>query len=297
MGVVFNIQKFCLHDGDGIRTVVFLKGCSLRCIWCHNPEGWKAEPELSFREGRCSVCGRCLDLCEARSLKDGAILIDRSACVRCGQCVLACLSGANKILGEEMTAEDVMKEVLKDRAFYDQSGGGLTLSGGEPAAQPAFTLELLRLAVKEGVSVLIETGGTGARAFYEEAATLGAGFLFDIKCLDDARHRKYCGEGNRRILSNLYALMKRQIPVVIRLPLVPGLNDTKEDMEALAAFLKQYEGQYRYAEIMPYHSLGAGKTGCLGGETSYLGADASEDDIKKWTDYFASCKINVRVSR
>ena len=297
MGVVFNIQKFCLHDGDGIRTVVFLKGCSLRCVWCHNPEGWKAEAELAFHERRCSTCGRCLGLCGARSLRDGAIRIDRSACVSCGKCVPVCLAGANEIIGTEMTAEAVMKEVLKDRAFYEQSRGGLTVSGGEPAAQPAFTLELLRLAAKERVNTMIETSGVGTWAFYEEAAKLGAGFLFDIKCLDDARHRKYCGEENRHILSNLSMLMERGAPIVIRLPLVPGINDAKEDLAALATFLKQHDGRYRYAEIMPYHSLGTGKVSRLGRETSCQAPNASEDDVQRWLAYFASCKIDVRISR
>ena len=164
-GIVFNIQKFCIHDGDGIRTCVFLKGCPLRCIWCHNPESLDKSPSLSFNKQKCSSCGRCLSECFARTIENDTLKIDREKCIKCGKCVSACLNDANEIIGKEMTSSEVFDEVMKDKMFYDTSGGGLTISGGEPSYQPDFTLELLRLAKENGISLAIETCGIGSREF------------------------------------------------------------------------------------------------------------------------------------
>ena len=150
MGIIFNIQKFCLHDGDGIRTCVFLKGCPLRCIWCHNPESLDKTQSLSFDKHKCSLCGRCLSECQARRIENGILKIEREKCIKCGKCTEICLKEANEIIGREMTAEEVLEEVLKDKMFYDTSGGGLTVSGGEPSYQADFTLELLSIAKEAG---------------------------------------------------------------------------------------------------------------------------------------------------
>ncbi len=187
-GTVFNIQKFCIHDGDGIRTCVFLKGCPLRCIWCHNPESLEKTPILSFNKNKCSSCGRCLSVCDGRTIEDGILEIVRKKCSGCGNCTEICLNDANEIVGKEMTASEVMEEVLKDKIFYDTSGGGLTVTGGEPSYQPEFTLELLRLAKDAKISIAVETCGIGSREFYEKAADLGTTFLYDIKCIDPERH-------------------------------------------------------------------------------------------------------------
>ena len=206
MGIIFNIQKFCLHDGDGIRTCVFLKGCPLRCVWCHNPESLEKSPSLSFDKQKCSACGRCLAECSARTIENGNLRIEREKCVKCGRCSEICLNDANEIIGKEMTASEVLDEVLKDKIFYETSGGGLTVSGGEPSYQADFTLELLRLAKESGISIAVETCGIGTREFYEEAANLGTTFLFDIKCIDSVRHRELTGADNSHIISNLQYL-------------------------------------------------------------------------------------------
>ncbi len=297
MGIIFNIQKFCLHDGDGIRTCVFLKGCPLRCIWCHNPESLAKTQSLSFHSQKCTACGKCLAVCKARSLKNGKLQIDREKCAICGQCVNACLNDANEIIGTQMTAHEVLAEVLKDKMFYDTSGGGLTVTGGEPSFQPDFTLQLLTLAKEAGISAAIETCGIGSRDFYEKAADLGTCFLFDIKCMNAEKHRRLTGVDNAHILSNLQYLMDREADIIIRLPMIPDCNDSDEDIAELCAFLNENQGRYRYAEIMPYHALGTAKAEKLGTAAAYTHENATQADIDRWCSLFASHGTDVKVSK
>ncbi len=296
-GIVFNIQKFCIHDGDGIRTCVFLKGCPLRCIWCHNPESLDREPTLSFNKSKCSSCGKCPAVCSARSIENGTLKIDREKCVKCGKCAEICLNDANEIIGKEMTTTEVFEEVIKDKMFYDTSGGGLTVTGGEPSSQPDFTLELLTLAKANGISLAIETCGIGSRDFYKKAADLGTTFLFDIKCIDPVRHKELTGADNAHIMANLKYLMDRGTGIIIRLPLVPDCNDSDEDIAKLSAFLNQNKERYRYAEIMPYHTLGIGKPEKLGITSSYIHDSATDEEISRWTSLFNSHGIDVRISK
>ena len=295
-GLIFNIQKFCLHDGDGIRTCVFLKGCPLRCIWCHNPESLDKKPCLSFDIKKCSLCGKCLAICNKRKLTDGSLTVERAECTACGSCKNVCLNGANEIIGYEATAEDVIKEVLKDKIFYDTSSGGLTVTGGEPSYQPDFTLELLRLAKNEGISLAMETCGTGTQDFYEKAAKLGTTFLYDIKCISPERHRRFTGADNSRIISNLRFLMDMHADIIIRLPLIPDCNDTDEDIAALAAFLNENKGRYRYAEIMPYHSMGTSKAVKIGKSAGYIHSDTEDCDKSGWLEKFSAHGTDVRIS-
>ena len=296
-GIVFNIQKFCIHDGDGIRTCVFLKGCPLRCIWCHNPESLDKSPSLSFNKQKCSSCGRCLSECFARTIENDTLKIDREKCIKCGKCVSACLNDANEIIGKEMTSSEVFDEVMKDKMFYDTSGGGLTISGGEPSYQPDFTLELLRLSKDAGISLAIETCGIGSRDFYEKVADLGATFLFDIKCIAPVRHKALTGADNSHIMANLKYLMDRGADIIIRLPLIPDCNDSDEDIAKLSDFLNQNKGRYRYAEIMPYHTLGIGKSEKLGTTASYIHDSATDKEISRWTSLFNSHNIDIKVSK
>ncbi|MBO5896420.1 MAG: glycyl-radical enzyme activating protein [Clostridia bacterium] len=296
MGTIFNVQKFCLHDGDGIRTCVFLKGCPLRCAWCHNPESLDKSPVVSFSAEKCTLCGRCIDSCPAREIKSNTLHLDRDRCTACGKCTQLCLNTANEIIGKEMTAEQVLEDVLKDKIFYDTSGGGLTITGGEPSFQPQFTLDLLSLARCKGISLAIETCGIGSRDFYKKAADLGTTFLFDIKCLDSSKHLQLTGADNTHILENLHYLMDRDADVIIRLPLIPDCNDSDRDIALLSEFLKKNSGRYRYAEIMPYHTLGTAKAKKIGMLSSYTHDSASPDEIARWHTLFKAHGADVRIS-
>lgn len=296
-GTVFNIQKFCIHDGDGIRTCVFLKGCPLRCMWCHNPESFDKSPEIYFNLNKCSLCGKCLRICSFRVVENGVLRIDRKKCHKCGKCAEVCLNDANELVGVEMTSEEVLNEVMKDKIFYDTSGGGLTVTGGEPSSQADFTLELLSLAKASGISLAVETSGIGAREFYEKAAELGTTFLYDIKCMDPERHKKLTGSDNTHIISNLRYLMSNGADIIIRLPLIPGCNDSDEDIAMLANFINENKGRYRYAEIMPYHTMGIGKAKKLGTNPCFIHDSASETEISRWCSLFNSYGTDVRVSK
>lgn len=267
MGLIFDIQKFCIHDGPGIRTTVFLKGCPLNCAWCHNPESKQLKSELLYTARICVSCGACVDACpeHAHGIENAAHTVDFSLCRACGRCTEVCPTGALALTGKEMTAEAVMEEVLRDRAFYEASGGGLTLSGGELFSQFDFALSLLTLAKEHGLHTCAETCGFAEAEKLRRLAPLVDLFLYDWKCTDPALHRQYTGADNQRILENLRVLNEIGASVVLRCPIIPDVNDNEGHFSGIAELASCLDC-VTAVEIEPYHALGTDKAGRLGKE-------------------------------
>ena len=265
-GTVFNIQRYSIHDGGGIRTLVFLKGCPLRCLWCCNPESQKNTPELGFIESRCvgdKDCGApCVAVCTVDAIRlneSGEAVVDRSKCDVCGKCALACGKGALKIVGRKMTVVEVMAEVEKDRPFYRRSGGGVTVGGGEPLAQHQFAVELLKAARDAYLHTAIETCGYAPWDHFEAVLRHVDLLQFDLKYMDPLRHRELTGQSNELILDNLRKVRSIKAPhdVIIRITVVPGCTDSAENVRAAAEFATGLG--FRQIELVPYHRLGASK--------------------------------------
>lgn len=295
-GLVFNIQKYSVHDGPGIRSTVFLKGCPLSCAWCHNPESIAREREIVVVESRCAACGECRKACPfAESLGGGAVLPARNEpCTRCGECVEACPTGARQLVGREMTVAEVMTEVRKDRIFYEESGGGVTLSGGEPLLQAPFVLALLEACRAEGIRTAVDTCGFGCTENLLAIARAADLLLYDLKFMDEARHRAFCGATNRPILENLRALAATSAALWIRVPVIPGVNDDDDNLSALAKFVTALPN-VRQVNLLPYHKSGLPKHGRLGHEYDLRAVESpSALRMAELVALFASFGLNAR---
>lgn len=263
-GIVFDIQRFSVHDGPGIRTTVFLKGCPLGCLWCHNPESQRMQPVLSFEREICVMCGGCVKECSrnTQSIVDGERVIRRELCVGCGNCVDACNTNALVLKGQTMTVEEVLREVLRDELLYRKSGGGVTISGGEPLMQPVFTLSILRRVKEQNLHTAIETCGHAKWDTFERVLEVTDLVIYDVKHMDSIQHKKLVGVGNELILQNLKKVMKRKKEVLVRIPLIPDINDSDENLRKSAEFMRRLgiEG----VELIPYHEFAATKYELLG---------------------------------
>jgi pyruvate formate lyase activating enzyme len=264
-GIVSDIQRFSLHDGPGIRTTVFLKGCNLRCFWCHNPETLRHRPELQTFPEKCIGCSACLTACRngAHALEDGKKVFRRALCVGCGACARSCYAEGLVLIGREMTVEEAFAEVMQDRDFYQDSGGGVTVSGGEPLFQRDFTRALLERCKAEGLHTAIETNLAWPWETVAAVLPVTDLVMLDIKTLDAAKHAEGTGVSNRRILDNARRLARTDKPLIARTPVIPGFNDAPEDIRAIAAFLAEFPNLLSY-ELLPYHPLATGKYESLG---------------------------------
>lgn len=279
-GWIFDLKRYSIHDGPGIRTTVFLKGCTLRCQWCHNPESVEPGPELMHWPGRCARCHACVKACPIGAISadaSGAVVIDRAKCDLCGRCAEACLYEAMQIVGREMSVEEVMAEVERDRIFYEQSGGGVTLSGGDPLAQPDFAEALLEACRSRGIATAIDTSGMSRNGALERLASKADLVLFDLKGLDDARHLETTGVPNAVILDNLRKLAAGRTEVWARLPLIAGVNDDDDNARRTIAFLKSV-GTIERVALLPYHSGGLEKARRIGKEAMFRRFDAPAEE-------------------
>jgi len=262
---IFNIQHFSTEDGPGVRTTVFLQGCPLKCLWCANPESQKAERQLAHRAPICVKCGCCIKSCPngALSVKNGEISIDREKCVSCGTCVEACPSHAMFFYGEERTLDSVFSEIMRDKGYYETSGGGITCSGGEAMLQADFVGELFRRCKAEGIHTALDTCGQFPSSNIEKVLPFTDLVLYDIKHMDSKKHLEYTGFGNELILENLRLIHKYPAKIFIRIPVIPGYNDSEDALTAAADHIKDLDPAL-HVDLLPYHKFGLGKYKMLG---------------------------------
>lgn len=295
--IVFNIQRFSVNDGPGIRTNVFLKGCMLDCVWCHNPESKSPRPVLSLTEKLCIGCGACAHVCPKglHTLENSVHTIDRANCIGCGACVEDC-GGALELLGKEMTVDEILAEVLRDKPFYETSGGGMTVTGGDPLYRASFTKELLRAAKEAGLHTCIETSGYAKWEVLAELIPYTDLFLWDVKETDSVLHKRFTGVENTLILENLHKLDAAGASIVLRCPLIPGYNAREEHLSAIAELANSLANVIRI-DVEPYHPLGKGKCESVGLEYPMgdLGMPA-ESTVQSWISAIAA-KTDVPVQK
>lgn len=301
---IFNIQKYNTYDGNGIRTLVFFKGCPLRCLWCSNPEGQSKGLQILFKKEQCSHCGECVTICphgvHELHQEFGHIVAHSERCTACGACAQACYRKVFAIIGEEKSIEDLYSIIEEDKIFYDTSGGGVTLGGGEVLIQSQAATALLKLCTQRGINTAIETCGYTSFATIQEVSQWVDTFLYDIKHMDSQKHYEITGVHNEKILNNLQWLLENKKSVKIRFPLLKGINDSEENLQALVTFLLPYKKHMNYLgiDILPYHKFGIGKYAQLG--LSYTVDDsvkASEDDIQRVKTFLNAYGLYASVLR
>lgn len=262
--IIFNIQKFSVHDGPGIRTTVFFKGCPLKCMWCHNPESQNSKIEMLYDKEKCTLCGNCANICPENAIKieNNELKTDLNLCSFCDECTIYCLNKAREIAGREYTVDETMNQVMKDKVFYKQSKGGVTVSGGEPLSQIAFVEELLKRLKAENIHTAVDTCGAVGFESLKRAAKYTDLFLYDLKIMDDELHKKYIGSSNRIIIENLIKLSKIHSNISIRLPIIEGINAYPEHIESVINLIEKLNVKKVY--LLPYHNISAHKYKKLG---------------------------------
>jgi pyruvate formate lyase activating enzyme len=296
-GTIFNIQKFSVHDGPGIRTTVFMKGCPLRCRWCSNAESMNPEPEIGYLKALCDLCGECSSACQRQAITvtENEVKINRDECNACGTCVEVCPCDALTVYGRNVSVQDVFDEVYKDMRFFSGSAGGVTVSGGEPLRQPDFVVALLRKCKEKGIHTCLDTTGYATRNDFEKVLMYADMVLFDLKMMDSASHRQYTGVPNEQIKENAIFAASKEKDILFRIPLIETVNSDRRNIEATAEFISSF-GEKKPVELLPYHKLGIAKYGTLGRE--YQGSTLrtpSEQEIdycrKIFENYGIECHI------
>ena len=295
-GLVFNIQHFSVHDGPGIRTTVFLKGCPLKCRWCFNPESQEYAPSFSYHADNCRKCFRCINNCpqSALSFENNRVMVDKTKCTWCGKCESECPGRAIRIFGKEMTSEDLIDELLKDKVFYNFSNGGVTFSGGEVLSQSSFVMEVTDRLREKGVHTLIETSGYGSKEDLLKLAAHVDEIYYDVKLLDDQLHEKFTGQSNQVILRNLEALKDRNVPVTVRIPVIWGIND-EDNIIRTAEYVSRL-GFIKRVGLLPYNDFGVVKYEDLGREYRLNNIIKKEESaLQKYIEVFENLGIKIQT--
>jgi pyruvate formate lyase activating enzyme len=280
-GLVFDIKRYAINDGPGIRVTIFLKGCPLSCRWCHNPESISPRVQKMYTREKCIGCGECVDICpeQACKLTDAGIVTDRNLCIRCGRCAAVCPAAATEMSGRYETVSDLLGVIENERPFFDQSGGGVTFSGGEPLLYPDFLIEVLDACGRLRIHRTVDTSGLARTKHLLAVAKRTDLFLYDLKLMDSKKHKEWTGAGNKRILQNLIALADSGAAIQIRIPLIKGVNADDDNINATAAFVAALPGPARKISLLPYHDVAEGKLAKLGRDfqASSMTAPDAED--------------------
>jgi pyruvate formate lyase activating enzyme len=296
-GVIFDIKKYAIHDGPGIRTTVFFKGCPLACRWCHNPEGITIESVRIYRQERCIGCGECIQICPQKVIRQTAesVVSDPAKCHLCQTCADHCPSEAVEFIGQKVTVAEVIRQIEKDIAFYDESGGGITLSGGEPLMQPEFLLELLDACAGLDLHRTVDTTGYADAELLLNVAQKTDLFLYDLKLMNVAKHREFTGVSNEHILNNLKLLVQNGVRIHVRIPIIPGINNDAENIERTGDFVSALGG-IEHISILPFHKAAQGKYGRLGMEclTSNI-ATPTEAQLKIIAEQLKKFGLQVKI--
>ena len=272
---IFDIERNSYVDGPGIRTTVFFKGCNLRCAWCHNPESQSPKPQMMFYKNKCTGCGKCKEKCPNHL----------ESCELCGKCTLYCPHDAREICGKEYTVDEVMREILKDKVLYENSGGGVTFSGGECMLQIDFLEEILKACKENGIHTAVDTAGCVPFEYFERILPCTDLFLYDVKCFDNEKHKQYTGVGNELILENLKRLLATDKSVWIRIPIIPTVNDTEEEIRSIRSFLLSC-GTPEKVELLPYHAMGEHKYAAIGKKVKMFSVP-SEEKMRQLKNIFS----------
>ena len=297
-GLIFDIKRYAINDGPGIRLTIFFKGCNLNCAWCHNPEGISPEIEKMYTGSRCIACGTCLSVCpeDALTLTGSGMVTDQDRCTVCGKCAEVCPSKAFEMSGEYMTVNQLMEIIEKERIFFEQSGGGVTISGGEPLLQPAFLVELLQACGSRGIHRAVDTAGNIRTSVLLEVARHTDLFLFDLKVMDPATHEKWTGVSNQLIIENLRTLSEAGAEIIIRIPVIGDVNDHKENFAAAADFLHSLPNPVKEVHLLPYHAIAQHKFAKLGRNDSFQHFEEPDPDhLQSLTEYFTNHGIPTQI--